>query len=290
MKPSLFLNQLTIIDHAYIGKDHKVHGNSFNPSFIVSGEVDPHESVIVDFSTIKKDIKLIIDNHDHNNSDNGLDHKLIVLKNSYNDIVYHNNIITIKTDTFETTMPCDAVKVIEEISNYSVKAFGDYLEVFLKEKLTEIYPLINIDVKCNNSEAPVFYSSNFIDYIMFRYVHGLKNSTSYGCQNANHGHLSYIQSIELYNNPELVAKIKADIDDCIFIFKENIIEEDVDTITIEYTTVRGLFRSKYYKKFYKIIILPTETTVEFLAMYIKERYMLTEQLYVSEGLSKGAMI
>lgn len=290
MKPSLFLNQLTIIDHAYIGKDHKVHGGSFNPSFIVSGEVDPHESVIVDFSTIKKDIKRIIDNHDHNNSNNGLDHKLLVLRNSYNDIVYHKDTITIKTDTFETTMPCDAVKVIEDIANYSVKAFGDYLEVFLKEKLTEIYPLINIDVKCNNSETPVFYRNDFIDYILFRYVHGLKNSTSYGCGNLQHGHLSYIQSIELYNNPELVAKIKADIDDCIFIFKENIIEEDADSITIGYKIDRGLFRSKYYKRFYKIVVLPTETTIEFLVQYIKDTYKLTETLFVSEGLSKGAVL
>ena len=290
MKSSIFLDEITVIDHAYVSGDQIVRGGSYEFSCIVTGEVSSDEAVVVDFSTIKHDIKHFIDAHYSENYTNGLDHKLWLLKDSYKSLNYNsNNSITIETSTFIATLPLDAVKIIEEVNEHTIENIAEYLEMFLGERLKEKYPLVDISIKCHLSETPVFYDESITDYIMFRYVHGLKNSTSYACQSLCHGHLSYIQSSQL-KDPQLVAKIKADIDDVIFIMKENILEEDNETMTIGYTTARGKFRCIYKKRFYKLIVLETETTIEYLTNYIKDKYGIKETLYVSEGLSKGSMI
>lgn len=287
----MFLDEITVIDHAYIDRTAKVQGGSFELSCLVSGEVSDDEAVVVDFSTIKHDVKNYIDQHDINVCENGLDHKLWLLKDSYKTLHYNlDDTITIVTDTLTVTLPLDAVKIIEEVSEYSIDKIEIYIEQFLLKRLKEKYPEININIKCHLSEKPIFYDANIEEYIMFRYVHGLKNSTSKVCQNLLHGHLSYIQSSQL-KGPKLVARLKKDLDNCIFIMKENILVEDEETLTIGYTTkARGRFEVKFIKKYYKLIVLDSETTIEFLASYIKNKYKIKEILYVSEGLNKGAML
>jgi hypothetical protein len=136
----------------------------------------------------------------------------------------------------------------------------------------------------------------------FTYVHGLKDSTSWGCQNISHGHLSYLilQSGNTYNVgsniSQLAADICDDIDKAVFINTENIVRDDSDSITIEYTTPRGVFKATYSKSAYNTIVLETETTVEHLVEYVCAKYERELQeaavqiVYLSEGLSKGACI
>jgi 6-pyruvoyl-tetrahydropterin synthase len=288
----MFLDEITVIDHAYVDVTGQVKGGSFEASFIVSGKVDDHESVVVDFSTIKSDIKHFIDHHDKYNNLNGLDHKLWVLEYSYRSLIHSNvdDTITITTPTFTATLPADAIKVMNDVSEYNISNIEAYLEVFLGKKLKEKYPGINISIKCHLSEKPIFYDDEIKEYVMFQYVHGLKDSTSLPCMNLLHGHLSYIQCSQL-KDLDLVARIKADMDNCIFIMKENILAEDEETLTIGYTTeARGKFECKFKKKYYKLIVLETETTIEYLANYIKDKYNITETLFVSEGLNKGAVL
>ena len=54
MKSSLFLNNITVIDHGYIGNDGRQHGGSFNASFeavidrVYVENIDPSEQSLIE--------------------------------------------------------------------------------------------------------------------------------------------------------------------------------------------------------------------------------------------------
>lgn len=287
---SIFLSDLTVVDHGYIDNKGRVIGGSFNPGFIITGSIDPIENVVVDFSTIKKDVKGLIDRHIDNIYENGFDHKIWFIEGYSLGTIGssdHANRYVIKTPAVELEIPADAIKYIKQIGhdiNYSIEYIGIQLAAYVKKYLSEKYPLINVNVECFNN-INIHTINKEYPYEYFTYSHGLKDSTSYGCQNNSHGHLSFIQ----HSDVRVVYTIAAELNNVIFINKDNIVFEDNETLDIRYTTTRGLFFASYNKALNKIIVLPNETTIEHLAEYIKHRFGITD-FYVSEGLSKGTFI
>lgn len=326
MKSTMFLNDLSVVDHAYITEHGVVRGGSFNPSFLVSGEIDPVEQVVVDFSTIKKQLKAAIDDKSV-----GFDHKLWIIKGfsccdilvdgqvvSNFDVLVDHSVygeltpITVKTPTTELTVPKNAIKFVipttQAHSSYTIDNVGLWFAEFLNAWFNG-----SVEVECfNNINAHTLYpqSSNPIGY--FTYAHGLKDSTSWGCQNIAHGHLSFIQletdaSAEVQR--DIISIICADLDGTVFINRDNIVDSETDstTVVIQYTTPRGTFKGKYPAEDWnlcdtviqsspmKTIVLETETTIEFLVEYIHACYgdLLARhnvtRIFVSEGLSKGAV-
>ena len=293
MKSSIFLNDITVIDHAFISNKGKVIGGSFNASFLVTGEVSKDESVVVDFSTIKKDIKQLIDQHNPTD-ENGFDHKLWLINgfSNYEIIIQpkHESVI-IFTDAVKLTMPLDTVKNIYA-TDYDMDNIADIIADYLVRQLKKKpeYENINLSIRCDLNEVGNYGQfQHFGSTRRFRYVHGLKSSTSYGCRNISHGHFSFITLSDEY--PELINKIHDDINNAIFIFNENITLECEHSVTVEYNTEDGrYFKAVYDKSKNNIIVLDTETTIEYLAKYIKEKYNIICSFAVSEGLSKGAYI
>lgn len=308
-RSTIFLHDLTVVDHAYIDDKGCIVGGSFNPSFEVSGTPDPVEKVVVDFSTIKHDIKELIDAHTFAFNHNGFDHKVWIIEGYSNvtnlriEDTSGNNVVTILTPAVALTVPGDAVKMIPQIdgrtpqytNEYIGAAFAEYLQPRLEEK----YPNINIEVKCTNTENIHTPTRNVAhNAYRFRYVHGLKDSTSYGCNNIAHGHGSFISSE--YDPSGLLEVIAKELDNTLFIRKDNIAmfsmsSDAISELTIQYTTRRGKFILTVVPSTHKIVILNTETTVEFLAAYVKERFGSLMKasgmtsFYISEGLSKGAV-
>lgn len=294
---TLFLSEISCVDHAYIDSEGRIKGGSFLPSFLVSGPVTNTESVVVDFSTIKKDIKALIDARPANT---GFDHKLWIMEgfskcNQTPD--FDAGTIELETPYLNMTLPLDAVKFLS-CGDYFVNNVGKALEIYLTTELRKIYP--GVAVRCVNSDAAQTISKQQPHLGFFNYVHGLKNSTSWGCQNIAHGHRSFIQ----FDHPlcskaheiALTNQLAMLLDDSIYIFKENIVKDKVRTLEIAYTTERGYFRAEYSKNLCKLVVLPTETTIEYLIedLRIRGREQLSQikaaGLYLSEGLSKGAYI
>lgn len=289
----LFLSDLTVVDHAYIDHRGNVVGGSFNPSFFVNGELDPVEQVVVDFSAVKKQIKQIIDH-----KETGFDHKLWFIKGySHGKITFYGETksrVLIETPTTILDIPANAVKVLSAYA-YNDLAIGVLMGAEVEAGLNELHP-VDITVQCvNNTNCHVPTSNT--DISLFRYTHGLKDSTSWGCKNIAHGHLSYIQLQSYVDSLTLSGQIAADIDDAVFVNKANIVDDNSATISIAYTVEdRGRFYCAYQKSAYKIFVLETETTVEHLVEYVAAKYhdALVENgvtmLLMSEGLSKGACI
>ena len=321
----MFLTHVSCVDHAYIDNNGCVVGGSFHPNFIIGGTPDPVEKVVVDFSTVKKDVKQAIDQHIFDDVHNGFDHKLWIIEGYSNvtSVKYINNDdgeitdVEINTPNLFLQLPLDAVKLIKPlpkfITNYDPTYIGEAFRVHVYDHLLKKYPNINLTVECSNTVDPHLPIKGFGQNIngvggfrYFSYVHGLKDSTSYGCQNVAHGHLSFIQvdvdpNLVLYEEgvvviDKLLDGIACDLDNTVFVREENIVGEASDSLLLKYTTKRGNFVMVLNTNQHKIVVLPTETTVEFLTHYVIHKYRErlvsagVTSIFVSEGLSKGSMV
>jgi 6-pyruvoyl-tetrahydropterin synthase len=307
-KSTIALNNISVVDHAYIDDVGRIRGGSFNPNFVISGTPDPIEKVVVDFSTIKKDVKKSIDAHISNMYTNGFDHKVWIIKGFSKLVsvdVTEQDTVCITTPVMKLTVPYNAVRVISEIEGripaHSLSYIGTAFAQHVYNDLVKIYPDINLDVQCVNTvDEHVAFPTKTRP---FHYVHGLKDSTSYGCQNIAHGHRSFIQldvddHLTYYN----LMTVASQLDDTIFVRQDNVLEQLDDSITIGYATdQRGTFTMMLDTNVHKVVVLPTETTVEFLAAYIKgvfgSKFVCVNRqgdptatkMFVSEGLSKGSL-
>lgn len=278
---SMFLGDTTNIDHAYIDDKGRIVGGSYRPKFIVTGKVDPVENVVVDFSTVKKSLKAIIDDKEE-----GYDHKLWWYEGwSKGDITVTAERVTIDTPFVTIEAPRNAVTLTTMYTG-----FIDYVT----EKMRAIYPEVDLKIDCQMTTTFDVMPQMTTGAYQFSYVHGLKDSTSWGCQNIGHGHLSYIAAQTSDNigtmlaADDLLIEIARDLDNTVFVWDVNFADD-----TIQYQCSRGAMSMKL-KEGVKRAVLNTETTVEHLVDYVAERYHerllqagVTE-LFVSEGLSKGA--
>lgn len=296
-RSTLFFQNLTAIDHAIIlpGKE-SIQGGSYNLSVWVTGNIEEQEQVVVDFSTLKKSIKSLIDK-----KQGGFDHKLWVSpdyvskKSPIKDSVY------IETPFFSSLVPDFSIKELPFEQGDSIEDIAkDEIRIYLEEYLNRLYPNSDIETKVFLSEKMnCSYSNNEKDMFSFRYVHGLKNSSSEACQNINHGHISYMG---LENNLGNTVSIEEELPyfenyrNSIFVWKDNVISNDKNWVTVGYTAPTGTFFSRYNKEVHNVFILPCETTVENLAHWLKteHEYELektgAELFMVSEGLVKGSVV
>lgn len=288
MRSTIYIAKLSVVDHGYIDDKGRQVGGSFYPGFTISGGVDSHESVVVDFSTIKHDIKDMIDQHTNDPYTNGFDHKLWWIEGvSLGTIEFTSNRAEIVTPACRLSVPIDAIRVITGQTRYAIEDMGAAMEAHVQSMLSEKYPDVGVSVSCFNSVEPLTIDHSPLAF--FRYSHGLKNSTSYGCQNISHGHLSYIQSIGDSIDDDLLGRIADELDNVVFINDDNVVHEDNDNLVIQYVTPRGRFSAEYKKGHNNILILRTETTIEYIAEFVKDFYGV-DKFFISEGLQKGAIV
>lgn len=277
---SMWLGDTTNIDYSYINECGQIVGGSIRPKFEVTGNVDPVEQVVVDFSAIKKTIKKLIDD-----PEKGFDHKMWWIDDlSYGEIEYKDGMVFVKTPCVEISGPENIVRRVSKPTE---------LVDYLTEELDKLYPGVNIKLD--------YYPTYTFDVMpqmntqahSFRYVHGLRESTSWGCQNIAHGHLSYLAA-EVEGDPlaanMLLSQIAVDLDNTIFIWEKN----NTASKKIEYECSRGHMQMQVVQQ--KSVLLGTESTVEHLVDYVAEewsdllKHVNIKKLYVSEGLSKGAVV
>jgi hypothetical protein len=280
---TIFLNNLTCIDHAYIDAEGRIVGGSYHPNFLVTGSIDPVEQVVIDFSSIKKQIKAIIDD-----KENGFDHKLWIYANSSNcKYTHYDGNTTIRSDALLLEMPTNAIKIIESDAETAIAQQ-------VERELNKLHPHNNIKVQCELTHTN--FARNPDSAIEFTYVHGLRSSTSWGCQNHSHGHRSWIDfGVDMGGDIEYqLLALTHELNGAVLIYKDNIVLDDDDYIAIFYTTPRGNWYAEYNKKMIKTIIFDTETTVENILNWFvaKNKDLLdrcgVKRLDISEGLSKGA--
>ena len=300
---TMFLNNVTSVDHAYIGADGWVYGNSYSPTFRVSGNIDPEENVVVDFSTIKKDLKNHID-HPHR----GLDHKLWFINSFSNGEVtsLKNGHLIVETPLLKYVGATDSVHVIDGIKTHEVDALAlreitqNYVLTSLLADPGRTYSEIGLDVKTEIDMRPTTPDRQVV--VPFNYTHGLRSSTSWGCQNMMHGHQSFLYFMDNNKDPLkwekdlLEHKIAGFMHNKMFVWADNWYEK---TRTLEYySRDRGEFilQLKDESLIKRLIILPTETTIEHIAAFVASKWedefkeCGVSEIFVSEGQNKGAVV
>lgn len=372
---NLFLSNITVVDHGYIGQDGGIYGGSFNPSFKVSGIITEDEGVVEDFSSVKKRIKAAIDHKIY-----GLDHKLLIVE-GYSDAQvtvyyllkagdhksavkvgiidreaqlnfyckqlvsedYENRyIVEVETSKHQLVLPLTAIRFIQHKTSttaamYFLECNGfsrdedmfTSVEAEINSLMQEYLPEVTID--CVNSYMPQVmspaYNGGIVDNkyprpAFFRYVHGLKRSTSWGCQNIAHGHLSFVQVVleprgnsvqdegrgskMRFLSEELAMAIASDLNNRVFVNSDDIVEYELTDEPQEFKDLQytSLSRGKMQWETVKSSALwstGSDTTIENIVAeaFFMNRESLAElaktydaigTLYVSEGLSKGAFI
>lgn len=292
---NMYVGDISVIDHAWLNKDGSLVGESLTLSCEITGEVDAEEQVVIDFSGCKKEIKRIIDD-----SEFAIDHRTVVVDGfglyGMEDVEGRERKCLDTSTTAVVASVDDWYQVIPMLGVFAEDATEEeqyhahlkaYIENTLHRELNKLgYPVTSVLVDfCTN----FFLPKAVVSHATFKYVHGLRSSTSYGCQNVGHGHRSFIATdVEATH---LLHEI-ADFYQGIFAWDENVKQEDPDLV-ISYTSGRGNFRMATTSK---VTVFPHETTIENLASAVAKEYgdrlreLGATRLWVSEGLSKGAIV
>lgn len=280
MKSSIFFRSITVLDHSYIDREGRIHGRSYDVSVTVTGNVTEDENVVLDFSAGKKQMKAIIDDNNY-----GFDHKLLLYKTSnFNITAFSQKRYNVKTPYVDLILPMDAVQLIGSDIRIIEHALKEDMEKLLEEKL----PAFKFEVSLR--QYGVSESTTY-----FRYSHGLRKSTSFGCKNLGHGHTSFVEVIDQYNdnNTTLERAIAGLFNDKVLISMENVLSCNTkeNYIEIGYDCERGTMYAIYTDTPY--LVLETETTIEHMTAFAAKVYkneLKGLTLRISEGLSKGCEI
>lgn len=200
----IYWDNVSDVDHAILFPLGQMVGNSYIAMATAEGTNDNEEAVILDFSTGKKQLKAVCDDI--------VDHKLWV-NDKYHEIEYTNDSVTVrargldKQIIFETMLPKDAIYVQSFVFDVNEPFHNqkDYIEQAVRLANEDLSMKASTPTMKTTIAVNTKIFDNSKNKYFFRYTHGLPTSTSYGCQNICHGHLSYIELIPKEGVQEYIA-------------------------------------------------------------------------------------
>ncbi|TEW56047.1 hypothetical protein E2R68_02860 [Psychromonas sp. RZ22] len=284
----LFVRDLTVIDATYLDPERGFVGESYQVDVVLDGQLN-EQSMILDFSLVKKQIKAIIDAE--------VDHKLLVphassrcsvtLEEQRTQVDYvleDKSVIQLKS-------PHEAYCLLES-ETITVDLLETYLEQVVLIKLPENITGLSIKLRSEVLTTPYYH-----------YTHGLKKHNG-NCQRIAHGHRS---KIDIFINDEYSeswvdkwAKRWADI---YLASQEDVIERSELSFITSKSTVPVHCSAYHAPQGYFELLMPAsrcevldnDTTVEELARFICETIKQQEgdnrvTVYAYEGIGKGAIV
>jgi len=283
---ALFVDNLTVIDFAYLDFERGIIGESLILSVELFGELND-EGMLFDFSFVKKRIKACVDSL--------VDHKLLIARHHADlKILEKDQMLALSLQNsnyaFEHISPSQAVCIIEG-SQVNIQSIKD----FLTQKIKEILP-------DNVNQLTLYLDFEQTDRSYYHYSHGLKKHFG-DCQRIAHGHRSKIEVWQkniddnnwLYSPywSQHIAELWQDI----YLATEEDIKAEVTFGGFEcwqfaYQANQGEFKLTIPKS--HCYLISTDTTVElivdFLARYLKQQAPLLDfKVKAFEGVDKGAL-
>jgi len=283
----LFVRDLTVIDSTYLDHKRGFVGESYQVDVVLDGQLN-EQSMLLDFSLVKKQIKAIIDAE--------VDHKLIVPKaaeqctilldadrTQVDYILEDNSVIQLKS-------PHQAYCLLDaEI--ITIPLLEAYLEQVLLVKLPENISGLSIKLRSEAISTPYYH-----------YTHGLKKHDG-NCQRIAHGHRS---KIDIYINGQYselwVEKWAQRWADIYLASDEDLLDPALLSFSAKASTVPMHCSAYHSAQGYFELLMPAsrcevlnnDTTVEELARFICETIKQEEgqnkvTVYAYEGIGKGAI-
>ncbi|RBW49953.1 6-carboxytetrahydropterin synthase [Marinobacter sp. F3R11] len=277
----LFVDNLTVIDFAYLDPSRGLVGESWIADVVLGGELDD-QGMVFDFSNVKRTIKRIIDER--------VDHRLVIPRN-YEGLSWNQD----TPDTFTWTLTDDSHIVHRSPGEAVVwlsceRVVPSAVATLLERELMAVLPANVTTVEINLRE-------DVIEGAYYHYVHGLKKHLG-NCQRIAHGHRSPIRidrnGHRDYDLEHAWAKLWQDI----YVgSEEDVVRRHAEAdgtryITFEYEANQGEFALTLPEK--RVYMMGTDTTVELIAAHIADQLKTefpsdTILVKAYEGVGKGAI-
>jgi 6-pyruvoyl-tetrahydropterin synthase len=277
----LFVDNLTVIDFAYLDPQRGLVGESWIADVVLGGELD-EQGMVFDFSNVKRTIKRVIDER--------VDHRLVIPAH-YQGLSHSENTpgqcrwqLTDGTH-IDHRSPSEAVVWLE-----SDRVVPSVVARLLEEELKAVLPANVTSVEINLREEE-------IDGAYYHYVHGLKKHLG-NCQRIAHGHRSPIRiDRNGHRDYDLENHWAALWRDIYVGSEEDVVRREVDAdgtayVTFEYEANQGEFGLTLPES--RVYMMDTDTTVELIAAHrasqIKAEYPEDSvRVKAYEGVGKGAI-
>ncbi|MBC3764604.1 6-pyruvoyl trahydropterin synthase family protein [Neptunicella marina] len=286
----LFVNDLTVMDFSYLCPQRGMVGESWIVDVILNGDLN-EESMVLDFSKVKKRLKALIDQY--------VDHKLLIpAEHAFTRIVPHAQTDTIQVDfnrednkSIHLNCPAEAYAFVYSDA-VTMESVSQYLKDIIATHLPENVAGLELSLRAEQIDTPYYH-----------YTHGLKKHDG-NCQRIAHGHRS---KVIVYQDGAISDKWQqywAERWQDIYIGTE----EDIVTVqTLGMTDLAGEFADHYcfaYEssqgRFELIIpkaesdIVQTDSTVECLAQFMADEQKrlaadANYRVFAFEGVGKGAI-
>ncbi|TNE98429.1 MAG: 6-pyruvoyl tetrahydropterin reductase, partial [Gammaproteobacteria bacterium] len=172
----LFVDNLTVIDFAYLDPTRGLVGESWIVDVVLGGNLD-EQGMVFDFSNVKRTIKRIIDER--------VDHRLVVPR-GYQGLTIDED----QQDTFTWALT-DGSELVHKGPDEAVawlstdRVLPSAVAALLERELKSVLPANVVSIEINLREE-------VIEGAYYHYVHGLKKHLG-NCQRIAHGHRSPIR-------------------------------------------------------------------------------------------------
>lgn len=277
----LFVDNLTVIDFAYLDPTRGLVGESWIVDVVLGGNLD-EQGMVFDFSNVKRTIKRIIDER--------VDHRLVVPR-GYQGLAIDED----QQDTFTWALT-DGSELVHKGPDEAVawlstdRVLPSAVAALLERELKSVLPANVVSIEINLREE-------VIEGAYYHYVHGLKKHLG-NCQRIAHGHRSPIRIDRNGHRDYDLEKHWATLWRDIYVGSEEDVarrhvgDDGVPYVTFEYEANQGEFALTLPEE--RVYMLDTDTTVELIAAHIADTLKVefpTDAIRVKafEGVGKGAI-
>jgi len=277
----LFVDNLTVIDFAYLDPNRGLVGESWIADVVLGGELD-EQGMVFDFSNVKRTIKRVIDER--------VDHRLVVPR-GYPGLAWNED----QPDTFTWSL-ADGSRIVHRGPDEAVawlsadRVVPSAVATLLERELMAVLPGNVTDVQINLREE-------VIEGAYYHYVHGLKKHLG-NCQRIAHGHRSPIRIDRAGHRDYDLEKRWATLWRDIYVGSEEDVtqrwvdEDGVAYVTFEYEANQGEFALTLPET--RVYMMTTDTTVELIAAHMADQIKSefpqdSVRVKAFEGVGKGAI-
>lgn len=273
----LFVEQLTVIDCAYLDAARGLVGHSWIVDIELEGELDA-QSMVLDFGAVKKRLKQTIDD--------STDHRLLVpLRATQLELRQTGD------DTCDLRFDA-AVGTIEHHSPSLALACVDADAITPESVVAHLQPRLLSTLPANVRGLRLHLRPERIDGAAYQYVHGLKKHDG-ACQRIAHGHRSRLEvRVDGERDTALEHRVASDWTDIYLGTRADLVAQGDGRLHFAYTAREGQYRLALPES--RCDLLDGDTTVEAIAAHLARRlapHRPGRQLEVRayEGVMKGAI-
>ena len=277
----LFVENLTVIDFAYLDASRGLVGESWIVDVVLGGELD-EQGMVFDFSNVKRTIKRVIDER--------VDHRLLIPR-GYSGLHWDES----EPQAFSWALT-DGTVITHSSPDEAVvwlsteRLVPSAVSGLLQQELREVLP-------GNVTEITIRLREEVIEGAYYHYVHGLKRHLG-NCQRIAHGHRSPIRiDRNGLRDWDLERRWAQQWQDVYVATEEDITRrwvarDGTGYVRFDYEAEQGEFSLTIPES--HVYMLSSDTTVELIAAHIADRLKAefpTDTFLVKayEGVGKGSI-